>query len=174
MLTVPLQVVSAGKASGVSGTSCSAPIFAGAVAMLNHELMSQGLAPMGWINPWIYANPQMFTDVTEGSNPYEKCDGFYASGKYRSFHYYCMQYPITLYLTYLSLQLAGTPSPAWAPPSTLRCESASPPHYPNYLCSNLSVYLLLVSISGSRPPSLPRETKRRASARGHSKLLLSA
>ena len=174
MLTVPLQVVSAGKASGVSGTSCSAPIFAGAVAMLNHELMSQGLAPMGWINPWIYANPQMFTDVTEGSNPYEKCDGFYASGKYRSFHYYCMQYPITLYLTYLSLQLAGTPSPAWAPPSTLRCESASPPHYPNYLCSNLSVYLLLVSISGSRPPSLPRETKRQASARGHSKLLLSA
>jgi tripeptidyl-peptidase-1 len=36
---------------------------------------------MGWINPWIYANPQMFTDVTEGSNPYEKCDGFYASGR---------------------------------------------------------------------------------------------
>lgn len=136
MLTVPLQVVSAGKASGVSGTSCSAPIFAGAVAMLNHELMSQGLAPMGWINPWIYANPQMFTDVTEGSNPYEKCDGFYASGKYRSFHYYCMQSPLTLYLTYLSLQLAGTPSPAWAPPSTQRCESASPSHYPNYLCSN--------------------------------------
>jgi hypothetical protein len=51
------------------------------VAQLNHELMSQGQAPMGWINPWIYANPQMFTDVTEGSNPYEKCDGFYASGK---------------------------------------------------------------------------------------------
>lgn len=51
------------------------------VAQLNHELMSKGLAPMGWINPWIYANPQMFTDVTEGSNPYEKCDGFYASGR---------------------------------------------------------------------------------------------
>lgn len=75
-----VQVVSAGKASGVSGTSCSAPIFAGVVAQLNHELLSKGLAPMGWINPWIYANPQMFTDVTEGSNPYEKCDGFYASG----------------------------------------------------------------------------------------------
>ncbi|KAJ1401459.1 peptidase S8/S53 domain-containing protein [Ochromonadaceae sp. CCMP2298] len=74
-----VQVVSAGKASGVSGTSCSAPIFAGVIALLNHELLSAGKAPMGWINPWIYANPQMFTDVTEGSNPYQKCDGFVAS-----------------------------------------------------------------------------------------------
>jgi tripeptidyl-peptidase-1 len=48
--------------------------------LINNVLLSRGLAPMGWINPWIYANPQMFTDVTEGSNPYEKCDGFYASG----------------------------------------------------------------------------------------------
>lgn len=51
----------------------------GVVAQLNHELMSKGLAPMGWINPWLYANPQMFTDVTSGSNPYEKCDGFVAA-----------------------------------------------------------------------------------------------
>ena len=76
-----VQVVAAGKAEGVSGTSCSAPIFAGVIASLNHELLSAGRPPMGWINPWIYANPQMFTDVTEGSNPYEKCDGFYASGE---------------------------------------------------------------------------------------------
>mmetsp|Transcript_20046 Transcript_20046/g.40834 ORF Transcript_20046/g.40834 Transcript_20046/m.40834 type:complete len:174 (-) Transcript_20046:110-631(-) len=75
-----VQVVSNGKpASGVSGTSCSAPIFGGIVSLLNHELLSQGEAPMGWINPWLYANPQMFTDVTEGSNPYEKCDGFFAA-----------------------------------------------------------------------------------------------
>jgi len=74
-----VQVVAAGKSEGVSGTSCSAPIFAGVIAQINHELLSRGLAPMGWINPWIYANPQMFTDVTEGSNPYEKCDGFYAA-----------------------------------------------------------------------------------------------
>jgi hypothetical protein len=79
-----VQVVAAGKVEGVSGTSCSAPIFAGVIAQLNHELMSKGEAPMGWINPWIYANPQMFTDVTEGSNPYEKCDGFYASGTFCS------------------------------------------------------------------------------------------
>lgn len=26
-----------------------------------------------------YSNPAMFTDVTSGSNPYEKCEGFYAA-----------------------------------------------------------------------------------------------
>jgi tripeptidyl-peptidase-1 len=74
-----VQVVSSGKASGVSGTSCSAPIFAGVVAALNHELLAAGKPPLGFLNPWLYGNPQMFTDVTEGSNPYEKCEGFFAA-----------------------------------------------------------------------------------------------
>jgi tripeptidyl-peptidase I len=74
-----VQVVSSGSVSGVSGTSCSAPIFAGIVASINHELMSAGQAPLGFLNPWLYANPQMFTDITAGSNPYQKCDGFQAS-----------------------------------------------------------------------------------------------
>lgn len=74
-----VQVVSSGKTSGVSGTSCSAPIFAGIVAQLNHELLSAGQAPLGFLNPWLYANPQMFTDITSGSNPYQKCQGFQAA-----------------------------------------------------------------------------------------------
>ena len=74
-----VQVVAGGKVEGVAGTSCSAPIFAGVVALLNDELMSQGLPPLGFLNPWMYANPQMFTDITEGSNPYEKCSGFTAA-----------------------------------------------------------------------------------------------
>jgi tripeptidyl-peptidase-1 len=74
-----VQVIASGKVQGVSGTSCSAPIFGGLVALINHELMSAGKAPLGFLNPWMYANPQMFTDVTEGSNPYEKCDGFVAA-----------------------------------------------------------------------------------------------
>jgi hypothetical protein len=76
----------------------------GVVAQLNHELMSQGQAPMGWINPWIYANPQMFTDVTEGSNPYEKCDGFYASGT-----------SLAALLSPLSFPLCDLPSTVFAP-----------------------------------------------------------
>jgi len=67
------------QVEGVSGTSCSAPIFAGVVALINHELISKNLPPLGFLNPWLYSNPTMFTDVVEGSNPYQKCDGFYAT-----------------------------------------------------------------------------------------------
>lgn len=51
----------------------------GLVALINHELMVVGEAPLGFLNPWLYANPQMFTDVTAGSNPYKLCDGFQAA-----------------------------------------------------------------------------------------------
>lgn len=74
-----VEVISEMASTGVSGTSCSSPIFAGIVSLINAELMAEGEAPLGWINPWIYANPQMFTDITTGSNPYQKCDGFYAA-----------------------------------------------------------------------------------------------
>jgi tripeptidyl-peptidase-1 len=124
-----VQVVAGGKSEPVSGTSCSAPIFAGVIALINHELLHRGLAPLGnksvvplslslslsfpaslvcappfppvclstpsiyknqnehetnrnqtgFLNPWLYSNPAMFTDVTSGSNPYQKCDGFQAS-----------------------------------------------------------------------------------------------
>lgn len=74
-----VQVTASGKVESVAGTSCSAPIFAGIIAMLNDERMQRGKAPLGFLNPWLYANPQMFTDVTIGSNPYQKCDGFLAA-----------------------------------------------------------------------------------------------
>lgn len=74
-----VQVIASGAVEAVSGTSCSAPIFAGLVSLINHELMSVGQPPMGWLNPWLYANPQMFTDITAGSNPYQKCQGFQAA-----------------------------------------------------------------------------------------------
>jgi len=74
-----VQVVASGKSKAVSGTSCSAPIFAGVVATINNELLSAGKSPLGFLNPWLYANPDMFTDITEGSNPYNKCDGFQAA-----------------------------------------------------------------------------------------------
>lgn len=72
-------MVANGKSKAVSGTSCSAPIFAGLVALINNELLTAGEAPLGFLNPWLYANPDAFTDITSGSNPYEKCDGFQAA-----------------------------------------------------------------------------------------------
>eukprot|EP01035_Chromulina_nebulosa_P019007 gene19007-24826_t len=72
-------VVASGSSEAVSGTSCSAPIFAGLVALVNHELLSKGEAPLGFLNPWLYAYPEMFTDITSGSNPYQLCSGFQAA-----------------------------------------------------------------------------------------------
>jgi tripeptidyl-peptidase-1 len=43
----------------VAGTSCSAPIIGGLIASLNNELLQKGQAPLGFINPWLYANPQV-------------------------------------------------------------------------------------------------------------------
>jgi tripeptidyl-peptidase-1 len=49
----------------VSGTSGVAPFFAGLITRLN---VLRGGKPLGFLNPWLYANPGMFTDVTVGTN----------------------------------------------------------------------------------------------------------
>ena len=51
-----------------SGTSASAPIFASIVTLLNEERIKAGKGPVGFINPTLYANPDMFNDITEGYN----------------------------------------------------------------------------------------------------------
>ena len=35
---------------------------------LNDNLLNAGKKPMGFLNPWIYANPSGFQDVTSGIN----------------------------------------------------------------------------------------------------------
>jgi tripeptidyl-peptidase-1 len=64
---------------GVAGTSASCPVFAGIVARLNAARTAAGKPQMGWLNPWIYANPQMFQDVTEGTNGAGQEKGFPAT-----------------------------------------------------------------------------------------------
>lgn len=51
----------------MAGTSASSPIFASVVALLNDELLGKGKAPMGFMNPWIYAHPEAFNDITDGA-----------------------------------------------------------------------------------------------------------
>ncbi|KAJ7684370.1 subtilisin-like protein [Mycena polygramma] len=53
----------------VDGTSCSSPIFASVIGLLNDELLSSGKPVLGYLNPWLYANPGAFNDITSGSNP---------------------------------------------------------------------------------------------------------
>mmetsp|Transcript_9236 Transcript_9236/g.18500 ORF Transcript_9236/g.18500 Transcript_9236/m.18500 type:complete len:397 (-) Transcript_9236:26-1216(-) len=78
-LGVSLEVVVRGRAQLVDGTSCSAPIFGGVISLLNAQRSLQGKSPLGFINPWIYQNPSMFTDITSGSNSYLCCEGFEAA-----------------------------------------------------------------------------------------------
>jgi len=56
----------------VDGTSASAPIFAGVVTLLNNERMNAGKAPLGFLNPMLYAaqkaDRSTFYDVSVGSN----------------------------------------------------------------------------------------------------------
>lgn len=50
-------VVDQGKLGLVRGTSAAAPVFAGVVAMLNSARVSQGMPPMGFMNPVSRFNP---------------------------------------------------------------------------------------------------------------------
>ncbi|KAJ7780215.1 peptidase S8/S53 domain-containing protein [Mycena maculata] len=63
------QVVISGRTESVAGTSCSSPTFAGVIALLNDFLISEGKAPLGFLNPLIYTIPSGFNDIVSGSNP---------------------------------------------------------------------------------------------------------
>ncbi|KAF8531378.1 subtilisin-like protein [Gautieria morchelliformis] len=68
-----------GQEGTVAGTSCSTPIFASTVSLLNAELLAAGKPVLGFLNPFIYANPGVFTDITTGSNPGCNTNGFPAT-----------------------------------------------------------------------------------------------
>jgi tripeptidyl-peptidase-1 len=53
---------------GVAGTSASCPVFAGIVARLNGMRLAKGKPALGFLNPFLYANPEAFNDVKAGRN----------------------------------------------------------------------------------------------------------
>ncbi|CAK5273720.1 unnamed protein product [Mycena citricolor] len=64
------QVVIGGGVNSVFGTSAASPTFAGVVALLNDFRLSQGKAPLGFLNPLFYGTAVSgFNDITSGSNP---------------------------------------------------------------------------------------------------------
>ncbi|KAJ7639487.1 family S53 protease [Roridomyces roridus] len=73
-----VQIVSGGSTGGVDGTSCAAPIFASVIALINNDLIATGQSPLGFLNPWLYANADALNDVTAGSNPGCSKSGFAA------------------------------------------------------------------------------------------------
>ena len=53
---------------GVAGTSCASPTASGVMALLNDLRVAAGKPSLGFLNPFIYRNPQAFHDVTQGKN----------------------------------------------------------------------------------------------------------
>ncbi|KAK7024068.1 subtilisin-like protein [Favolaschia claudopus] len=64
-----VEIVQRGRTGLVAGTSCSSPILASVIGLLNDQLISAGKPVLGFLNPWIYANPGAFNDITTGNNP---------------------------------------------------------------------------------------------------------
>lgn len=59
-------VVDSGRTALLSGTSASSPAFAGVVALLNAARKAQGQSSLGFLNPFLYANPGALLDITSG------------------------------------------------------------------------------------------------------------
>lgn len=60
----------------LSGTSCSAPSVAGMASLVNALRAAAGAAPIGFINPVLYATPTFANDVTVGDNTCVAEDAF--------------------------------------------------------------------------------------------------
>jgi tripeptidyl-peptidase-1 len=71
--------VQAGSFEGVAGTSASSPVVAGIFARLNGLRLAAGKPALGFLNPFIYQNPDAFFDVTVGVNKDTSKYGFTAT-----------------------------------------------------------------------------------------------
>lgn len=60
-------VVVRGRQGLSGGTSMSAPLVAGIFTRINDERIKAGKGPVGFVNPTLYAHPEMFNDITVGN-----------------------------------------------------------------------------------------------------------
>ncbi|KAK6359200.1 hypothetical protein TWF696_000364 [Orbilia brochopaga] len=63
----------------VGGTSASTPTFASVVALLNQDRLYRKKSPLGFLNPALYAHPEILNDIKVGNNPGCGTDGFKAA-----------------------------------------------------------------------------------------------
>lgn len=78
-LGLKIATVWLGDIYGIGGTSASTPIVAGLITLLNEARLEAGKGPIGFLNPTLYAHPEMFNDITVGGNPGCGTDGFKAA-----------------------------------------------------------------------------------------------
>jgi tripeptidyl-peptidase-1 len=72
-------VVVNGLPTLIGGTSASAPVFAALINRINEERIAAGKKPVGFLNPTLYAHPEIFHDITVGNNSGCGTPGFYAA-----------------------------------------------------------------------------------------------
>ncbi|KXS94667.1 hypothetical protein AC578_4884 [Pseudocercospora eumusae] len=74
-----ITMVDKGKVVVSGGTSAAAPLFAAIISRINDERLLCGKRPIGFLNQIIYQHPEVFNDITEGSNPGCRTAGFQAA-----------------------------------------------------------------------------------------------
>lgn len=57
-----------GQFSLAFGTSASCPTFASLLNLVNEQRIAAKKSPVGFVNPVLYANPQVMNDITNGGN----------------------------------------------------------------------------------------------------------
>ncbi|KAF7307418.1 Family S53 protease-like protein [Mycena indigotica] len=62
-----------GQRIPVSGTSASAPTVAAMISLVNDKLIAAGKPVLGFLNPFVYANPSIFNDILIGHNSGWEC-----------------------------------------------------------------------------------------------------
>ncbi|KAF8268694.1 subtilisin-like protein [Lactarius quietus] len=76
---VSFEIIVGGYEVKLQGTSCSAPVVAGLISLLNDYRLSKNMPPLGFLNPRIYGDARLsFNDITSGSNPGCGTEGFSA------------------------------------------------------------------------------------------------
>ena len=66
----------------VLGTSCSCPVVAGLVSLINDRRIAAGKSTLGFLNPFLYANAAALNDITAGAGagctwqPFGTPDGY--------------------------------------------------------------------------------------------------
>uniref|UniRef100_A0A6C0IXU0 Peptidase S53 domain-containing protein n=1 Tax=viral metagenome TaxID=1070528 RepID=A0A6C0IXU0_9ZZZZ len=65
-------VIDGGFLTGVDGTSCSSPVFASIIAMLNQHQIANNKSKLGFVNPILYkmyqSDSTIFNDINKGNN----------------------------------------------------------------------------------------------------------
>ncbi|KAK8066843.1 hypothetical protein PG997_013590 [Apiospora hydei] len=63
----------------VFGTSASTPTFGAVITQINERRLALGKGPVGFLNPALYAHPDVMNDITRGANPGCGTGGFAAT-----------------------------------------------------------------------------------------------